>query len=218
MNLQIELYKLHQESLKKTPPEKVAIFSAFIQGLGEEFRNRRQLRIGDLAPDFALTNTQGEMITLSKQLEQGPVLLKFFRGYWCPYCGLELRAYQRIVNKIKALGGTILAISPQTRAASQKTVERHDLTYDLLSDQGFRTAEDYGLDFTVPEAVKQIYLQSGCVIPEYNGIEDWLLPVPATFVVDRRGYLALSYVNVDFRVRYEPDDAIAILLSLFVAD
>ncbi|MBE9175931.1 peroxiredoxin [Synechocystis salina LEGE 06155] len=216
MNLQIELYKFHQESLKKTTSEKVAIFSDFIQGLSEEFRNRRQLRIGDFAPDFTLTNTKGEMITLSEQLKTGPVLLKFFRGYWCPYCGLELRAYQKVVNKIEALGGTILAVSPQTLAASQKTIERHDLTYNILSDHGLQTAQDYGLVFTVPNAVKQIYLQSGCVIPEHNGIEEWILPVPATFVVDRRGHIALAYANVDFRVRYEPEDAIAILLALFV--
>lgn len=218
MNLQIELYKFHQESLKKRTPERVAIFLAFIQGLSEEFRNRRQLRIGDFAPDFTLPNIQGEMITLSEQLKQGPVLLKFFRGYWCPYCSLELRAYQKVVNKIQALGGTILAISPQTLAASQKTIERHDLTYDLLSDQGLKTAQDYGLVFTVPDAVKEIYLQSGCVIPDHNGIEEWILPVPATFVVDRRGLIAMAYINVDFRVRYEPEDAIAILLSLFIAD
>lgn len=218
MNLQIELYKFHQESLKKTPPERAAIFTTFIQQLGEEFRNRRQLRIGDFAPDFTLANTKGETITLSEQLKQGPVLIKFFRGYWCPYCGLELRAYQRVVNQVKALGGTILAISPQTLAASQKTVERHDLTYDLLSDHRCQTARAYELVFTVPDAVKQIYLQSGCVIPDHNGTEEWLLPVPATFVVDRRGHLALASANVDFRTRYEPEDAIAILLSLFVAD
>ncbi|MFM7189671.1 MAG: peroxiredoxin-like family protein [Microcystaceae cyanobacterium] len=176
------------------------------------------MRIGDFAPDFTLPNTQGETITLSEQLKQGPVLLKFFRGYWCPYCSLELRAYQKVVTQIQALGGTILAISPQTLAASQKTVERHDLTYDLLSDRGCQTAQDYGLAFTIPDAVKQIYLESGCVIPDHNGIEEWVLPVPATFVVDRRGHIALAYVNVDFRVRYEPNDAIALLLSLFVAN
>ncbi|QUS62078.1 peroxiredoxin [Synechocystis sp. PCC 7339] len=216
MNLQIELYKFHQESLKKTPPKRAAVFSDFIKGLTEEFKNRRQLRIGDFAPDFTLINTQGEKIILSEQLKQGPVLLKFFRGYWCPYCGLELRAYQKVVNKIRALGGTILAISPQTLTASQKTIERHDLTYDLLSDHGLQTAQDYELVFTVPDAVKQIYLQSGCVIPDHNGIEEWLLPIPATFVIDRRGHIALAYINVNFRVRYEPADAISILLSLFV--
>ncbi|MBE9202480.1 AhpC/TSA family protein [Synechocystis salina LEGE 06099] len=216
MNLQIELYKFHQESLKRTSPERAVIFSDFIEGLNEEFKNRRQLRIGDFAPNFTLINTQREKIILSEQLKQGPVLLKFFRGYWCPYCGLELRAYQKVVNKIRALGGTILAISPQTLTASQKTIERHDLTYDLLSDHGLQTAQDYGLVFTVPDAVKQIYLQSGCVIPDHNGIEEWLLPIPATFVIDRRGHIALAYINVNFRVRYEPADAISILLSLFV--
>ena len=216
MNLQIELYKFHQESLKRSSPERAAIFSDFIQGLSEEFRNRRLLRIGDFAPDFTLKNTKGETIILSEQLKTGPVLLKFFRGYWCPYCGLELRAYQKVVNKIRALGGTILAISPQTLVASQKTIDRHDLTYDLLSDSGFQTAQNYELVFTVPDAVKQIYLQSGCVSPEHNGTEEWLLPVPATFVIDRRGHIALAYINVDFRIRYEPEDAIAILLSLFV--
>ncbi|MGL5033364.1 MAG: peroxiredoxin family protein, partial [Microcystaceae cyanobacterium] len=134
MNLQLELYKFQQELAVKIPPEKAAIILTTIENLAEDFKNRRNLRIGDTAPDFILSNTQNEKISLSDKLENGAVLLSFFRGTWCPYCSLELRAYQRVLPKIRALGSEILAVSPQTLNASQKTIKANALSYDLLSD------------------------------------------------------------------------------------
>ena len=218
MNLQLQLYKFQREFLAKFPPKKAEIIEDAIQALAKEFQNRRTLRIGDQAPDFVLQNIDGKPICLSEKLEQGAVLLSFYFGSWSPYCNLELRAYQELLSKIQALGNSMIAISPQTPDASRKTALRNALSFDLLSDKNCQVARDYGIVFEVSDPLKQLYSELGHALPDYNGTEDWLLPVPATFIIDRQQHIALAHIEVDYRKRYEPTDAIAVLLSLFVAD
>jgi peroxiredoxin len=111
----------------------------------------------------------------------------------------------------------MIAISPQTPDASRKTALRNSLSFDLLSDKYCQVAHDYGIVFEVSDPLKQLYRELGHPLPNYNGTEDWLLPIPATFVIDRQQQIALAHIDVDYRKRYEPTDAIAILLSLFVS-
>lgn len=217
MNLQLELSKFQREFLTKFPPEKAAIMQRATQALAKEFQNRRALRIDDEAPDFVLQNTDGQQISLYDKLNQGAVILCFYFGSWCPYCNLELRAYQELLPKIKALGASVLAISPQTIDASRKTALNNALSFDVLSDSGCQIARDYGIVFEIPDRLRLLYTELGHALPDYNGTEDWLLPVPATFIIDRRHHIALAHIDVDYTKRYEPADAIAILLSLFVA-
>ncbi|HLO50420.1 MAG TPA: redoxin domain-containing protein [Kamptonema sp.] len=217
MNLQLELYKFQQEFWTKLPPEKAVIMQGATAALAKQFQNRRALRIDDKAPDFVLPGTSGKQIALSEQLKKGAVILSFYFGSWCPYCSLELRAYQGLLPKIKALGASVLAISPQTLDASQKTALNNALSFDLLSDVGCQVAYDYGVVFEISDPLKLLYTELGHALPDYNGTEDWLLPVPATFIIDRHRHIALAHIDVDYSKRYEPADAIAILLSLFVA-
>ncbi|XZN97017.1 MAG: peroxiredoxin-like family protein [Microcoleus sp.] len=217
MNLQLEFHKFYQEFLARFPPEKAAIMQRETQALAKEFKNRRSLRIDDDAPDFVLENTDGQKISLYERLNQGAVILCFYFGSWCPYCNLELRAYQGLLPKIQALGASVLAISPQTIDASRKTVLNNGLSFDVLSDAGCQIARDYGIVFQIPPPLKLLYTELGHALPDYNGTEDWLLPVPATFIIDRHRHIALAHIDVDYSKRYEPADAIAILLSLFVA-
>lgn len=203
--------------MAKLPHEKAAIIQGLTQALAKEFQNRRALRIDDEAPDFLLQNTECQQISLYDRLNQGAVILCFYFGSWCPYCNLELRAYQELLPKIQALGASVLAISPQTLDASRKTAIKNSLSFDVLSDSGCQIARDYGIVFEIPAPLKLLYTELGHALPDYNGTEDWLLPVPATFIIDRRRPIALAHIDVDYSKRYEPADAIAILLSLFVA-
>ena len=217
MNLQLELSKFKREFLTKFPSEKAAILQEATQVLAKEFQNRRALRIDDEAPDFLLQNTDGQQISLYDQLNQGAVILCFYFGSWCPYCNLELRAYQGLLPKIQALGASVLAISPQTLDASRKTAIKNALSFDILSDEGCQVARDYGVVFEILDRLRLLYTELGHALPDYNGTEDWLLPVPATFIIDRRHHIALAHIDVDYTKRYEPADAIAILLALFLA-
>ncbi|MBJ7899156.1 MAG: redoxin domain-containing protein [Cyanobacteria bacterium RI_101] len=214
MSLQIQLRQFHQEFLAKSPPATLAILETAAAELRERFAQRPSLRPGDLAPDFMLVSAEGTLVSLSEQVEKGPLILSFFRGGWCPYCLLELRAYQGIWPEIQALGAFLLAVSPQTLTISRAMAERNGLGYPLLSDLGCQTAQDYGLAFVVPDAVRALYYAWGHPLPDYNGSEDWLLPIPATFILDRRRRIVEAFIEPDFSRRYEPETALARLRTL----
>jgi peroxiredoxin len=133
---------------------------------------------------------------------------------WCPYCNLELRAYQKLFPQIQAAGASILAISPQSVAASEQTAERDSLGFEVLSDAGAMVAQAYHLAFDLPDELKQLYAQFGHALPDINAAADWRLPVPATFVIDQSGKVCLAHVDVDYRNRLEPSKAIQVLQAV----
>ena len=169
------------------------------------------LKTGDLAPDFVLKDIHGTSVRLYDRLKQGPVILTFYRGGWCPYCNLELRAYERLVPEIRAAGGQVIAISPQTPDASRTTAGRNDLSFDVVSDTGSDVAEKFGLAFELPAPLKALYTRFGHPLPEVNGTSDWRLPVPGTFVIGQDTRILLASASIDYRTRLEPADALAAL-------
>jgi peroxiredoxin len=177
----------------------------------------RALKEGERAPDFTLPDALGRLVTLSHLLEHGPVVITFYRGAWCPYCNLELRAYQQAVPRIRRLGATLVAISPQTPDHSLSTVEKHALTFAVLSDVGNTVARQFGLVFTIDEAVRGAHRRVGADLPAYNGDDSWELPMAATFIVDRQGILRLAVVDPDFMQRLDPSAVVARLQELQAA-
>src|SRR6266571_8601803 len=169
---------------------------------------------GAQAPDFTLPDARGNAVTLSHLLTQGPVVMTFFRGQWCPYCHLQLRAYQEALSHIQARGASLVALSPQTPYHSRALAEKLELTFALLSDMGNRVARQFGLVFTIDEAVRGAHKQVGADLPRFNGTESWELPMAGTFLVDRSGAVRLAFVHADFTRRLDPSVIIARLNEL----
>jgi peroxiredoxin len=117
----------------------------------------KALKLGQVAPDFSLPSVFGKQIQLSRLLQSGPVVLAFYRGAWCPYCNLELRALQLALPKIKALGASLVAISPQQPDHGLTMAEQHSLEYPVLSDAGGKVARAFGLVFIMPNALRELY-------------------------------------------------------------
>lgn len=168
----------------------------------------------DAAPDFALPNAEGDTVRLSQQLEDGPVVLSFYRGGWCPYCNLELRALQSAVPDIRAAGGRLVAVSPQTPDASLSTQEKAELEYEVLSDVGNEVADAYGLVFELPEVVQEAYDGFGIDLEAVNGDDSHTLPMPATYVIDTDGTVRYAFVDADYTRRAEPADVLDVLQTL----
>ena len=147
-------------------------------------------------------------------LKQGSVVITFYRGEWCPYCNLELRAYQQALPQLQALGASLVAISPQTSDHSLSTTEKMELTFAVLSDVGNQVARQFGLVFTIDEAVRGAHKQVGADLPEFNGNDSWELPMAGTFLVDQSGVVRLAFVNPDFTRRLDPSVIIARLKEL----
>ena len=172
------------------------------------------VNVGDKAHDFSLPNVKGGNIRLYQALEKGSVVLSFYRGGWCPFCNLEFKALQEHLPEMKALGASLIGISPETPDNSLSTVEKHQLQFDVLSDVGNVVAHEYGLIMTVYEEVRPLYLDWGLNIPRVNGDDSWELPVPATYVIDMDGIVRAAHVDKDYTKRMEPADIVAALRAI----
>src|SRR6266516_1351350 len=167
------------------------------------------LEEGAQAPDFALPDARGTAVRLSHLLTQGQVIMTFYRGQWCPYCHLALRAYQQALPHMQARGASLVAISPQTPDHSRVLAEKLELTFALLSDMGNQVARQFGLVFTIDEAVRAAHKQVGANLPRFNGTDAWELPMAGTFLVDQLGTVRLAFVHADFTRRLDPSVVIA---------
>jgi peroxiredoxin len=161
-----------------------------------------------------LPDATGTKVSLSALLAKGPVVLAFYRGGWCPYCSTELRALQARLAEFNAAGATLVAVSPQTPDASLSTAEKLNLAFPVLSDEGNQVAESFGLVFSLPEALREVYLGFGLDLPTANGDDTFRLPIPATYVIRADGTVAWRFADADYTKRAEPDDVLAALVTL----
>jgi peroxiredoxin len=189
---------------KHAPPEVLAGLGAEIKKLAESGIARDALQVGAKAPDFTLPDAHGKPVTLSALLAKGPAVVTFYRGGWCPFCDLQLRAYQGVLRTIHDLGAELVAISPQTPDYALSDVEKKHLTFTVLTDRGNRAARDFKLVFTLSDALRKLQTHFGSVLPKFNGDESWELPMPGTFVLDRHGIVRFASVDPNWTVRVEP--------------
>jgi peroxiredoxin len=167
------------------------------------------LKVGDRAPAIVLKNAKGVTVDVSKLLKKGPVIVAFYRGGWCPYCNLELRAYQEILPEIVAAGASLVAISPEKPDDTLSTAEKNALTFEVLSDVGQRVGRAFGLVYEFTEELKSAYRGFNLDIPACNGTPgEWALPVSATYVIDRDGSITYAYTDVDYRDRADPREVL----------
>lgn len=209
-----ELQSFRADFMGKAPVEIREMMARADLDLAASGALDRAKRAGDIAPGFTLPDARGGTASLSKLLAQGPVVLSFYRGGWCPYCNLELRALQRALPEMKRFGATLVAISPQTPDESLSTAEKNELAFPVLSDTESMTARAYGIAFDLADELRPIYAKFGHALPDKNGDESWALPIPATFVIAQDGTITFAYVDVDYRSRMEPSEIIAALRTL----
>ncbi|EDM45108.1 Redoxin [unidentified eubacterium SCB49] len=173
------------------------------------------MKVGEKAPHFELPNPKGKLISLPSLLDKGPVVITFYRGSWCPYCNLQLRALQDKLNEIHALGATLVAISPEVPDGSMTENEMSTMEFTVLSDQDAKVASQYGVSWEVPEfLMDHMRVDRNLDLKKINNGNATILPIPATFILDNDGLIKWSYVNVDYRTRSEPDEIIEALKNL----
>lgn len=172
------------------------------------------LGVGQRAPDFALPDIDGGTVRLSALLSNGPVVLTFYRGAWCPYCNSSLQGFQAELGEILDAGGYLVAVSPQAEIGSQEMAESNALSFPVLSDAGNRVSREYGLVFEVDSSTQEQYKAVGIDLAEVNGVDAWELPVPATYVIAQDGTVRAAFVEADYTRRADPRDVIAALKAL----
>jgi len=178
-------------------------------------KGKNALKVGEQAPNFELPDALNNQIKLSGLLENGAVVVTFYRGSWCPYCNLQLRAIQAKLPEIQSLGATLVAISPEVPDASMTKNEISEMDFTVLSDQDAKVASKYGVAWEVPEfLLDHMRVDRNLDLKQINNGNGTVLPIPATFIVGTDGAIQWSYVNVDYRTRSEPDEIVEALKSI----
>ena len=197
----------------RVPDRQVELYETAIRDLRESGICERALSVGDRAPDFVLPDAHGEMVQLYDLVKRGPVVLVWYRGGWCPYCNLTLHVMQQKLPRFTELGATLVAVSPQTPDQSLSTREKHDLDFTVLSDVGLKAAREYGIVFTLPDAVRAAYAEH-FDMADYNGVDTGELPLGATYVIDRDATIRWAFLSADYRERAEPGEVLAALRKI----
>ncbi len=191
-------------------PEFMKAVDELIQKSKEFKDGEKATKPGELSPMFTLPNAKGESISLKDLLSNGPVVLTFYRGSWCPYCNIQLRALQERLEEIHALGAQLVAISPEFPDESMTTSEINAMDFTVLSDLNADVAAEFGIAWKVPEVLREhMRVDRNLDLEVINNGNGNTLPIPATFIIKQDGTVSWSYVDVDYRRRSEPSDIIA---------
>lgn len=171
------------------------------------------LQVGDRAPNFILKNRFGDDATLKGYLSNGPVILTWYRGGWCPYCNISLRHLQQFLTDFEEHGANLVALTPELPDKSLTTIEHNNIGFEVLTDIDSEVAREYGLVFKLIPEVAEIY-QELFDLASYNGNELSELPLAATYVIDREGIVRYAFLDADYRNRAEPSEILETLKSI----
>jgi peroxiredoxin len=212
--LQDQLDEITQNTRHLVQPERMALSERAVQELFASGIEQKMLPVGATAPEFTLNDASGRPVRVADLLAFGPLVLDFFRGRWCPYCMTELEAWRDLFPRLREAGALLAAISPQTTRQSDFMVGQHALPFPVLSDPGCAVAEKFGLAYSIPEYLREYYRSILVNIPFLNGDDSWRLVLPATYVLAKDGKVIYAQGYADFRVRPEPEEALAAALAV----
>jgi peroxiredoxin len=191
------------------PPGDLEAFRRGVMALHESGILERALKAGERMPGFTLPDTHGRAVSLAGLLLRGPVVVSFYRGDWCDYCAMELAALSAVHDQVKEFGASLIGISPQAPEARIRCDDPKP-PFPLLFDAGAKVARRCRIAFALSDELRPIYAKAG-YRPLPDGQDKWLLPLAATYVLDRTGEVAFSYVDADWTSRLEPAEIITIL-------
>ena len=197
---------------QRVPADRQAAMERHIAHLTESGAGRNAMQVGDQAPPITLPDAHGKPFDVAELLAKGPVVVTFYRGGWCPFCNLELKAYQAVLPRIVAAGATLVAISPEKPDDSMSTLEKNALSFPVLSDVGQKVGRAFGLVYAFTDELRSVYDGFKLDIPDKNGAPgDWSLPLSATYVIGSDGRILFADTSVDYRHRTDPLDVLQVL-------
>jgi peroxiredoxin len=210
MSLKEQLAEYRAGWFKRVPAERQAVMERHIDELRNGLANTA-LKASDRSPPIALHNAKGALVDIKSLLNRGPVIVTFYRGGWCPYCNLELRAFQQALPEIRAAGASLVAISPEKPDDTLSTAEKNALSFEVLSDVGQKVGRAFKLVYEFSDELQSAYREFGLDIPAKNGGSEWALPISATYAIERGGTIIYACTDPDYRDRADPLEILAFL-------
>jgi peroxiredoxin len=211
--LQDQLDEITANTRNLVQAERMAVGERAVEELLHSGIEEKILAVGETAPEFALKDAAGRLVRSADLLALGPLVIKFFRGRWCPYCVTELEAWRELHPRLREGGALLVAITPQTERQSDFMVGQHGLPFPVLSDPGCEYAAKFGLAYSIPGYHRDYYRSVLVNIPFINGDNSWRLILPGTYVIGRDRRVLYAQAHADFRMRPEPEEALAVALA-----
>ena len=162
------------------------------------------IKVGEKAPDFVLKNAFGELVTLRDKLKNGPVVLVFYRGAWCPFCNMHLHVLQESLPEFKKYDAQLVTITPQMPDKSVEQFKKKGYKFEVLSDLNSNVMKDYNLYFELSSDLVEVYKKHGLDIEVFNGAGRAVLPIPGSFVIDTDGIVRAMHADTNYKFRMEP--------------
>ena len=213
-DLQDQLDARRDAFLKNASPEIIQSQEKALGDLQKSGLTNQALNVGDKAPDFTLGDPDGKQVRLSDLLKEGPVVLTWYRGAWCPYCNIALASLTKHNDDFKKLGATLVALTPELPDTTAETVKEQVLPFEVLSDIDHKVAEQYGLVFKLNDDTRARYAEKFKLVERSGEKAADRLPLPATYVIGTDGVIRYAFLDADYRRRAEPEDIIAALKKL----
>lgn len=215
MTLDQTLSQMREKFGKMLPAEPAAVLDRHIDFLRKSGALDQILKSGAKAPAFTLKNQNGEDVSSADLLKRGPLVVSFTRGGWCPYCAAEVRALNEVYDQYQQAGIELVVLSPQNAVRAKKQATDDKLKFNLLRDENNEVGKAYGVVYTFPEDLKNMYLNAfGMDVQAMNAASAWQLPMPARFIIDAGGTIRDARADPDYRYRPDPSEALAVAKSL----
>nr|WP_315193579.1 peroxiredoxin-like family protein [uncultured Flavobacterium sp.] len=210
-DLAAQIQQFNIELATKVPKEVLEAFEKSIKDLKTKNMEEKSIKIGKIMPYFSLKNAKNEIVNSFDILKNGKMIIAFYRGSWCPYCNLELKALQEKMSKFKDKNATLVAISPQSPDNGLTVIEKHSLTFEVLTDKDNIFAKQLGIVFELQDFVLPYYQALGINLSSFNKSNDNSLPIPAVFVVDENGKIIYKFVDTNYINRIDIDELLKVL-------
>ncbi len=202
-----QLNAVANASAKRFPAELLQSMEQAIDSVRQSGIEKSARQVGDEAIDATLTDWNGKQVTLSDLWSEGPIVLMWYRGGWCPYCNLQLRGMQQQLESLEENGAKLVVLSPELPKYAKQTAKANKVDFITLFDQGNATARKYGLVFELPESILPLY-RDRLKLAERNGSDAMELPLSATYVIDRGGVIRYAFLDADYKKRAEPAEVV----------
>ena len=201
-----QIEQFNNELATQVPQEVLEAFGKSIKDLKTKNIEEKSIKLGAIMPDFSLPNAKNEIIHSKEILKKGKMIIAFYRGSWCPYCNLELKALQENLSKINDKKVSLVAISPQSPDNSLSIIEKHNLTFEVLTDKDNTFAKQLGIVFELQDFVLPFYNALGINLSSFNKNDDTSLPIPAVFVVNENGIIIYKFADANYMNRIDIDE------------
>ena len=201
-----QIEQFNNELATQVPQEVLEAFGKSIKDLKTKNIEEKSIKLGAIMPDFSLPNAKNEIIHSKEILKKGKMIIAFYRGSWCPYCNLELKALQENLSKINDKKVSLVAISPQSPDNSLSIIEKHNLTFEVLTDKDNTFAKQLGIIFELQDFVLPFYNALGINLSSFNKNDDNSLPIPAVFVVNENGIIIYKFADANYMNRIDIDE------------